>query len=315
MEAVRVSINSRGLRGPEPLPRSAGGPARILFLGDSVTFGYAVSEESTFVGRVWEEGRRASPGWEAMNGGIEDAGIVEERMLLEEIGPELDPSLVVVCFYANDSRPPVGFLQEYLSEDPVDRWARTHPRIVSRSRLASFLHFRYRRLVTRFHLYRSPIPARFAWVDLWREGAWRQDAAVLDSLISLARFDWGAGWGGDGWALVKRELTAMERWCMRRGVALAVVYTPVQIEVEGRAVPEPGPGKLLEDLCCTMGLPFLDLLPRLRGTHGCYLDQCHYSIAGHRVVAGALLPWMRELIGGGSPHNRLDRGRHGCLFD
>ena len=77
VQPVRVAINSHGLRGPglRRNPHSA----RILFLGDSVAFGYGVSQESTFVALLGKEWDRRSLAWEAVNGGVEDAGIVEER--------------------------------------------------------------------------------------------------------------------------------------------------------------------------------------------------------------------------------------------
>ncbi|MCU0611479.1 MAG: hypothetical protein MUE60_06780 [Candidatus Eisenbacteria bacterium] len=286
---VRVTINQHGLRGPAP--RMSPSAKRVLFLGDSVTFGYGVEEESTFVGRVREEWRRSLSDREAVNGGIEDAGIVEERILLEEIGAEIAPASVILCFYPNDSRPPVGFSQEYLLEDRVDRWLRTHPAVLARSRLASFLHFRYRGLLARLHLYNSPIPARFAWIDLWRSGTWRHDGGALDSLTSLARYDWGAAWHGDGWKLVERELRAIHQWCGSRGVSLRVCYSPVQVETEGPAGRSPPAGRL-EALCRAMGLDFLDLLPAVRGNAGCYLDHCHYTALGHRIVARALVQWL-----------------------
>ena len=289
VQPVRVAINSHGFRGPglRRDPHSA----RILFLGDSVAFGYGVPQESTFVALLGKEWDRRSLAWEAVNGGVEDAGIVEERMLLEDMGEAVSPSAVVVCFYANDSRPPVGFTQEFILEDPVDRWLRTHPQVLARSRLASFVHFRYRRLLTSLHLYRSSIPARFAWVDLWRSESWREDTAVLDSLITLARYDWGAAWQEESWALVERELKRIRHWCIDHDVQLGVCYSPVQVEIEG-PVRASTPAGVLATLCDAQGIPFLDLRSALRGRERCFFDQCHYTPRGHRLVAMLLEEWL-----------------------
>src|SRR5262245_19113408 len=48
-----VHINSMGLRGPEPGDEKHGNPMRILFIGDSVTFGGTrIREEELFVRQV-----------------------------------------------------------------------------------------------------------------------------------------------------------------------------------------------------------------------------------------------------------------------
>jgi len=286
---VRVRINRHGLRGPE-LDTSR--PLRVLFLGDSVTFGYGVEEDSTFVARIDQRWREQGLPWQAVNGGIENAGIVEERMLLEELWDTVSPSAVVLCFYANDSRPPVGFSDEYLLEDPIDRFFRTHPQLLSSSRLAAFFHFRYRRLLSRIRLYRSPIPARFAWIDLWREGSWRFDEAAMDSLRRLARFDWGAAWQESSWGIVARELETIARSCQRARALLGVAYLPVQVEVEG-PWSESVPARRLARLCGEAGLPFFDALLALDGCVGCYLDHCHLTPRAHRIVADGLERWIR----------------------
>ncbi len=288
-EPVWVRVNSLGLRGPELPPSSRG--RRVLFLGDSVTFGYGVEEDSTFVALFGHD--RAGEGVVAVNGGVEDSGILEERRLLERVGSLVGPSAVVLCFYPNDARPPVGFAQEYLHEDPLDRWFRRHPHLLARWRLAGFFHFRYRTLLMRLHLYQGPIPARFAWVDAWREGGWRHDPLEWQRLVAEARYDWGAGWEEDTWEAVTTELRKILRWCDEHDAVLGVCYFPVQVEVEG-PIDASIPASRLGQVCETLGLPFLDLAPILRGCGGCFIDQCHLTPEGHRRVASALGSWIPQ---------------------
>jgi lysophospholipase L1-like esterase len=289
-------VNSQGFRGPEFTSSSSSRRQRILVLGDSVTFGYGVQEDSTFVERLDSLlVKELCPGgsWSVINGGIEDMGIREERMILEEKGDAIEPDIVLLGFFANDSRPPVGFQQEYLVEDPLDRWVRTHPSITFRSRLASFLHYHYRKLLMALHLYRSPIPARFAWVDLWREGGWRTDPSLLDSLVGIARFDWGAAWSEESWSIVSHELELVRGWCAARGVQLGVFYLPVHVQIEG-SKQMPYPGRMLGGICENLQLPFHDTVPVLRGCTDCFIDQCHLTPEGHRRVAAGLQEWLCE---------------------
>ena len=48
LQGVEVSINSLGLRGPEPVP---GRPAVVL-AGDSMTLGWGVAESGTLAGQL-----------------------------------------------------------------------------------------------------------------------------------------------------------------------------------------------------------------------------------------------------------------------
>jgi lysophospholipase L1-like esterase len=90
-----VHINSMGLRGPEPGKEKYGNRMRILFIGDSVTFGGTrIREEELFVRqaekRLTAKGNRqmqainiAAPGWSPQNWieyinyrGLDDADVV-----------------------------------------------------------------------------------------------------------------------------------------------------------------------------------------------------------------------------------------------
>jgi len=291
---VRVRINTQGFRGCDLQAAHVTRRLRILILGDSVTFGYGVEEDSTFVGEL-ERLLAEEPCFEdsclVVNGGIEDVGVHEERLVLEEKGDRLNPDIVLIGFYPNDSRPPVGFHQEYLVEDPIDRWVRTHPSLTFRSRLVSFLHYRYRRLLMALHLYRSPLLARFAWVDLWREGRWKTEPDVLDSLVDLARFDWGAAWLPESWESVSHELKLIKRWCGVRDIAMGVFYLPVDVQIEGSRELR-YPSEMLGRVCSTLDIPFHDTVPILEGCISCFMDQCHLTPEGHRRIAEELRAWL-----------------------
>lgn len=94
--SFHVATNSLGLRGPEP-KKSA--DYRILFLGDSFTFGYGVEEHVAFPARV----REAIPeGFDVINAGVSGWGPSQESRFLKKVGLGLQPDLIILGFYMND---------------------------------------------------------------------------------------------------------------------------------------------------------------------------------------------------------------------
>ena len=98
---IRYSVNSLGYRGPEP-ERFPENP--ILFVGDSFTEGYGVSDGEEFPELIRRSlarrhGQLAPP---VVNAGIGNAGTGHWVKLLRLEGRRLDPRLVVLQFSDND---------------------------------------------------------------------------------------------------------------------------------------------------------------------------------------------------------------------
>lgn len=91
-------LNSEGLRGPEP---DAFRP-KVLFLGDSFTFGEGVAYEDTFVARVE---KTLSPPLQALDAGVPGYGTAEEAARLPDFLRQYAPRAVVLVYVANDPIP------------------------------------------------------------------------------------------------------------------------------------------------------------------------------------------------------------------
>jgi len=92
----RIHINSLGLRGPETALEPS--RPRVLFIGDSFTFGDFVDDDETLPAQVQQRlGDRA----EVLNGGVGGTTIVDQRVFLERF-LVLKPTLVVLLFFEND---------------------------------------------------------------------------------------------------------------------------------------------------------------------------------------------------------------------
>lgn len=81
---------------------------RVLFLGDSITFGDYLPEEETFVRRVETLSVNGARPLETVNAGIGAIGLQNALSILMEMGIGIDPDVVVIGFYLNDFRPPPG---------------------------------------------------------------------------------------------------------------------------------------------------------------------------------------------------------------
>jgi lysophospholipase L1-like esterase len=97
--------NAHGLRDRD---RSEKGPGvtRVLVLGDSYTWGYAVDEDEAYPQTAERLLRkRGHPGIEIINGGIPDYNSRQQRQLLERLMKTYEPDAVVLSYVMNDAEP------------------------------------------------------------------------------------------------------------------------------------------------------------------------------------------------------------------
>jgi hypothetical protein len=103
---VSVSTNSLGIRNPEIQLDKADSQYRILALGDSHTFGFAVEEWETWP-RLLEQKLKHSDDWrnrnfDVINGGVAALSLEQEIEFLRERLLRVKPDLVIVGYYWND---------------------------------------------------------------------------------------------------------------------------------------------------------------------------------------------------------------------
>ena len=97
--------NGHGLRDRDR-PAKAPGTKRVLVIGDSYTWGYAVAEEEAYP-QVAERllAQRGRPDIEVINGGIPDYNSRQERQLLEQLIAIYQPDAVFLAYVVNDAEP------------------------------------------------------------------------------------------------------------------------------------------------------------------------------------------------------------------
>lgn len=153
---VDVEINSMGFRDDEP-GGDADAVTRIVFLGDSLTFGWGVEESDTFAARL-EESLGAERPTEILNFGTGNYNTTQEVELFLERGLDLRPDRVVVFYFINDAEPVPA----------RSRWA-----FLARLRLVTFYWSRWKQLAARsssgqtFREYYADLygPDRAGWLE------------------------------------------------------------------------------------------------------------------------------------------------------
>ena len=97
----RVHVNSKGLRGDE-IPARRPGVARILVLGDSMTFGHGVDDDQTYSAQLEALLRGDGSDVHVINAGVRGYGTDHAYRFFVRRLRELRPDLVVFAFYEND---------------------------------------------------------------------------------------------------------------------------------------------------------------------------------------------------------------------
>jgi hypothetical protein len=98
-----VTLNSQGLRDKEIPYDKPPGEKRILLLGDSVTFGWGVSDGEPFADQM-EPLLKSTTGrnWEVINAGVNGYNTQQEDTYFRREGVRYQPDIVVVTFVEND---------------------------------------------------------------------------------------------------------------------------------------------------------------------------------------------------------------------
>ena len=97
--------NSHGLRDRDRAAKQPGA-RRVLVVGDSYTWGYAVAEEEAYpqaAERLLKE--RGYSQIDVINGGVPDYNSRQERKLLEQLMPVYEPDAVFLAYVVNDAEP------------------------------------------------------------------------------------------------------------------------------------------------------------------------------------------------------------------
>jgi lysophospholipase L1-like esterase len=268
---VRYSFNREGYRDVDhDATRTA---RRLLWLGDSVTFGLGVAQDRTYAARIARQLAGRNPPWESINLAIFAYDTRHELETLDEDGLKYRPRVIVLQFYMND----------FSISSP-------HPRPADVSfgdRLAAAKN----RL-----LYKSALYLRLqqlllgATYSLFHDARRRYFPATLNADQPATQTAYLTAHPNDADVPTFTYLAAIGRAARRQRARLLVFVTPDEVQlfsarydlVDRRVV----------NFCRQQGIPVFDALPVLRAApdrRRLFYDGVHYSEHGHAVVARLLL--------------------------
>jgi lysophospholipase L1-like esterase len=287
---VKVSINKKGLRGPEIPYERTSRSYRILYLGDSVTFGYQLAPyEKTFpsrTGDLIQEGLEVEV--ETINSGVGGYSPWQQFLYLQSEGIRYDPDLVVISFVLNDVTEKfrlaqfggntVGFQLAQSATSVFDRFAGT-----------SAIGFAIRKW-----------SARNRFGDDVGVGAANLEALNDWSLIREA----DSAKVQNAWEVTLSNLSKIVALCEDHQIPVVLVAFPNRyqfLDPDSYGIPQ----EMVMDFGIRQGIETVNLLSALRATalqrnespFDYFLDKNHLSERGSAVVAELLGPILiRQLV-------------------
>ena len=279
-------LNSRGYNDRERSVEKPAGGYRILAVGDSFVFGvvpYRANFVTLLEKRLVASGRPV----EVINLGIPRTSPEDHVPLLASEGLALEPDAVLQFVYVGNDFSDLRVVRRRLTPYTLD--------------LARFLFGilpDYEGVV--FHQRGEYVDEAPSLKPRAFAGVVRRHAVVFDTTWDL---DWRL-------ERLRAALLRTSELCRERGLELAVVLLPAEVQVDPELASRLGnlsqldlrrPNAALADVLGEMEAPYLDLLPAfVEGAARERLykpNDTHWNLAGNRLAAERLYAWLE---GGGS---------------
>ncbi|MBN1669482.1 MAG: SGNH/GDSL hydrolase family protein [Kiritimatiellae bacterium] len=265
-EVAPFRINNLGNRGADMPARKPPGARRIVFLGDSITFGYYVKEEDTFVARVGRELTAQAPDGvtiEVVNAGVSSLNVQNILEHLRQRALAWSPDLVVWSFYVNDIHDTGGQEADVLFPVRRNGWLRPLRSLA----LGRFLD---------------------ACLVATESGA-RMSMETEDPVTREVERDWQNA---------QQAILEAKKLLAAQGASLIVAVFPSGIQF-ARPWTVPRYQSRLARMCRAHGVPCIDLLPALEraGAVGeLYYggDLIHPNHRGHAVAASEITAFVKS---------------------
>jgi lysophospholipase L1-like esterase len=273
-----AKINALGLRGQDFATEKPADTSRILFVGDSFTFGEGVQDDEPFASvlqqRLRSEVDKDERRYQVINAGVSGYNTKDEVLYLRTKWLDLEPDMVVLVFYLNDAYDDHRFaaLITGSAEGELGR----ELRFESRSRLLQFVTDR---------VFRWQVGRR---VTAIYQGQFFEDPEI----------------GGHDWEASKKSLRDAAELMRERDIRFAVVIFP-----ELHALDDSHAFKNIYQRVSayteSLGIPTLNLFPVFEGRSApelwVHVTDHHPNAEAHRIAADAIWSFLHE------PENALLR--------
>jgi len=297
MEDMPVIMNGEGfLDDSHPVSRPPGVNS-LLFLGDSFTIGLGIPRTERFTDLIKDD---LQPGWAVMNMAMWGYSTDQELLVLEEIGLEYAPDVVVLCMFLDDlfcnnlfSVNDGIYIKPRFSLSADEELALRNAPVPNNHGRSALVNL----ILTRFYKLRNRL-------GMGAEFSRRGWISVYDTKY-LAQ---------DGYQLTLRLVAEIHALAKTRGIDFLLVLIPDKDQVNEQLIAARGAGyygipphrldlhlpqKVVGLFCEKLGIPLLDLLPaftRYKGQEALFFEHdLHWTRAGHRLAAAQVLKRLHEL--------------------
>jgi lysophospholipase L1-like esterase len=271
----KIHINSHGQRQTGEWPREhTPGKLRILFLGDSYTFGYNVGNDECYPGVVQ---KRFLPEAEIINYGVPGYGTDQQILLYEKYGAEFSPDIVVLGFFTPDLfRNDMTFFNYFKPVFTLEDGKLVPPE--------------------------GTIPSPTDTLRLYASGEKRirgSGSYVLNHLLRQVediRRD-RVNENTREWPVTERILERFNEQVRQNGATPFLLIMPNREILSKEESASTGTGRLLIGLAKRLNMPYLDLIPALREKAKVTEEPLyagHWTVKGHEAAAEALYQTLEK---------------------
>lgn len=281
-----IKINSKGLVGPEVDYARSGDVTRVLYVGDSVTFGFGLeSYDQSYpyvTERILHDEHHLET--ETINSGVGGYSPWQEHIFLKREGIKYSPDLIVVGFVLNDVTEKFSLTRfggRETSFQLLGEAATPLARAMQQSAVLVFLrHLLY--------FYRLK--------DDFLASPDNVNSISVESLIrnpDEEKFK-------RPWEITLENLGRVLSLCKENDIPVAVIIFPYTSQFEDQDKLSK-PQRIIEEAVTSHGVPVLDLLPVLESqieSQGFELtdvfsDTNHPTALGHKIVAQKLVDFLQ----------------------
>jgi|TARA_Y100000310_G_scaffold340535_1_gene436623 hypothetical protein len=293
---VTIKTNSLGYRNAEIGPKDR---RRILFLGDSITWGDWLEEDETFVHIVESLAENDMLEWETINAAVGGISLKNEIAILLETGLSTDPDAVVINFYLNDFLESPGvylprlnspFNKSYFFYNLFTKLPMAIYQITGRG-------WRIRNMAFK-ELDLEELRNEFAEQNLINGGNDEFEANEFNQLVYDNFFDWGGSWSPEVWSYMNQLFRQLKDLSILHNFELYIVSHPVRYQIE-TSNNHNYPQEKLKQICSELDIPLLDLIPILKNQKSnnekeIFHDHCHHTSYGNKLVANAIYNFLSK---------------------
>ena len=259
----REPVNSSGYRDVEHTKEKPAGVRRILFVGDSFTYGVGILLDDTYPKRT----ERAlsisrSEKWESIVMAVPGVGTAEEAKIIESEAFAYSPDVLVLGYVLNDAEDPDAAERRRATEWTEAEALRRNPPLWRRS---AFLRLAADRL----------------------HGS-RENRRRIENHLALYRDQ------APGFRAVKKSIDVIATRCREKSVPFVVILFPLFANPLGEDYPFASVHEEMAAALRSAGVTFVDLLPYYQGMDWHLLvvegarDE-HPNEIAHRIAAQALI--------------------------